>query len=114
MALFKRQEKTIPDGKYRIIKIGKDALFEFLYESIIDNQECYFDVSDGKQMVTYFDIDWENGEFICVARSANDENECLQCDIDTKELLSKLQNTTDTMYDENRFIEMTKEEIINL
>ena len=47
MPFFKKQEKTIPDGKYRVIKIGKDALFEFIYESIIDNQECFFDVSDG-------------------------------------------------------------------
>ena len=37
MSLFK--EKTIPQGSYRIIKIGKDAIFEALYEYIIESCE---------------------------------------------------------------------------
>lgn len=41
MSFFKKQEKTIPEGKYRIIKIGKDAIFEVLREYIIDNQEDF-------------------------------------------------------------------------
>ena len=34
----------IDENKIRVIKIGKEALFEFIYEKIIDNQEQYFDV----------------------------------------------------------------------
>lgn len=114
MSIFKKKEKAIPQGKYRIIKIGKDALYEFIYESIIDNQECYFDITDGTKIVTNFDMDWDTGEFICVARNLKDENEHLQCDIDIKKLLSKLQDTTDTIYAENRFVEMSEDEIKNL
>ncbi len=31
----KKANKTIPDGEYRVIKISKDAVFEFLYENIV-------------------------------------------------------------------------------
>ena len=111
MALFRKKEKTIPDGKYRVIKIGKDALFEFIYESIIDNQESFFDVTDGTKIATKFEINWDTGELICIARSSCGENEHLQFDIDAKELMSKLQDTTNTLYADNRYIEISEEEI---
>lgn len=114
MEFTKNEEKKIPDGKYRIIKIGKDALFEFIRESIIANEECFFDVSDGTSIVTGFDIDWNKGEFICIARNDQGENEHLQFEIDIKELMSKLKDTTTTLYSNNRYIEFTKEDIENL
>lgn len=111
--LKKKKEKTIPDGTYRIIKIGKEALFEFLYETVIDNQERFFDVDDGTKIITTFDMDWEKGEFICAAY--NDTGKPLQrmldSDLDTEKLLSALDNTTNTMYQDNRYIELTEEEI---
>ena len=111
---FKKKEKSIPEGKYRVIKISKDALFEFIYESIIDKQECFFDVADGTKVVTNFEINWDTSELICVARNEYGENEHLQFDIDAKELMSKLQDTTNTMHAEKRYIEMSEEEIKNL
>ena len=36
MSIFKKKAKRIPEGNYRIIKIGKDALYEFIYESFMD------------------------------------------------------------------------------
>ena len=86
----------IPKNKCRIIKIGKEALFEFIYESIIDNQENFFDVSDGTKIVTSFDINWETGEFICVARNELEDEEHLQFPkIDTQKLLSKLKRMSE-------------------
>ena len=114
MRFFKKQEKTIPNGKYRIIKIGKDAIYEVLREYIIDNQEDFFDVADGTKIVTHFDIDWNKGEFICIARNEYKENEHLQCNINTIELLSKIQNTTKTMFIDKRYVEMSEEEINNM
>lgn len=108
------EEKRIPDGKYRIVKIGKEALFEFIYESFTDNIETIFDVSDGTTIVTGFEIDWEKGEFICVARSELDENEHLQFDIDISALLSKIEPTTDTIYAKNRYIELSESDIEKL
>ena len=54
------KKKTIPDDKYRVIKIGKEAIFEFLYESFTDKIETFFDISDSTTVVTGFDIDWDN------------------------------------------------------
>ncbi|MBQ2676848.1 MAG: hypothetical protein IJF54_05575 [Clostridia bacterium] len=114
MSIFKKKEKTIPQGTYRIIKIGKDAIYEVLREYIIDNQEKFFDVTDGTKIVTHFDINWDTGEFICAARNDYGENEYLQSNIDTAKLLSKLHDTTETLFIDERYIEMSGEEIKNL
>lgn len=105
----------MPDDKYRIIKIGKEALFEFIYESFIDSEELLFDVSDGTSIVTGFEIDWDKGEFICVARNELDENEHLQFDVDISELLTKIETTTDSLYNDGKhYIELSKSDIDNL
>ena len=46
MPIFKKKGKTIPQNKYRIVKIGKDAIYEILREYIIDNQEVEVDDSE--------------------------------------------------------------------
>lgn len=114
MPFFKKPDKIIPDGNYRIIKIGKDAIYEVIREYIIDNQEDFFDVTDGTKIVTHFEIDWNNGEFICIARNEYGENEHLQCNINTAELLSKMKDTTKTMFIDKRYVEMSEEEIKNM
>lgn len=112
MKLFRKKEKKIPDGKYRIIKIGKEALTEFIYDSINENARRLFDVSDETSIVKCYDIDWKKGELLLIARNEYVENEHLQFDFDTDELLKKLGNTATTLYtDEKRYIELTKEEI---
>ncbi len=105
------KKKTIPDDKYRVIKIGKEAVFEFLYESFKDKIETFFDVSDMTTVVTAFDIDWDKGEFICVARNEMSENEHLQMDVDLQKLLSELETTTDTLFKNNRYVELSKGDI---
>lgn len=114
MFIFKKKEKTIPQNVYRIIKISKDAIYEVLREYVVENQENFLDVTDGATIVTHFDINWETGEFICVARNNYGKNEHLQCNINTSDLLSKLQDTTETLFADKRYIEMSKEEIKNL
>ncbi|MGN1194156.1 MAG: hypothetical protein ACI4SB_01590 [Acutalibacteraceae bacterium] len=110
-----KKRKTIPDGKYRVIKINRDALFEFIYESFADNLEEFLDVSDGTSVVTTFDIDRETGSFICVARNELGDDEHLQFDnVDTQLLLSKMGDTTDTMFKDGRFVELTEEELLRL
>ena len=64
----KKIEKKIPENTYRVIKISKEALFEFIYESFIDNQEKFFDVADGAKIVTSFGVDWEHDSFIMVPK----------------------------------------------
>lgn len=109
------EDKRIPDDKYRIIKIGKEALFELICEAFKDSEEEFFDVTDSSAIVKSFSIDWEKGEFICVARNElPEEEEHLQFDVDTNELISKLEDTTDTLFAPNRYIEVSKDYIDNL
>jgi len=108
------KQRTIPDGKYRVIKIGKDAIYEVVREYFEDHLEAFFDISDCTTAVTSFDIDWDNGEFICIARNELPENEHLQFDIDTQKLFSKLENTTDTLFSHNRYVELSKSDVENL
>lgn len=108
-------KKRIPDDKYRIIKIGKEALFELICEAFKEREEDFLDVSDSTTIVKSFCIDWEKGEFICIARNElSEEEEHLQFDVDTYELLSKIENTTDTLFAPDRYIDVMKSDIDNL
>ena len=51
---------------------------------------------------------------ICAARNDYGDDEHLQCNIDTTQLLSKLPNTTDTLFADNRYIEMSEDELCEL
>ena len=106
----KKTEKKIPDNTYRVIKISKDALFEFIYESFIDNQETFFDITDGTKIMTSFDIDWEDGSFIMVAQNCKDEPPFCS-EIDVRKISDAIDDTTDTMHADNRYIELTQEEL---
>ena len=116
MSIFKKNEKKIPDGKFRIIKIGKEALIEFIYESMLDNQEVFFDVTDVTSIATHLDIDLEKGELICVVRNQDERSELSEADIDAlySKLESKLESTTNTLFCDDRYIELSKEEIEKL
>lgn len=107
---MKKNKNAIPNGTYRIIKIGR-ALFELIYETIIDNQEDFFDVDDGTKIITHFDMNWEKGELICTAHNYI-ENQ--RQTLNTAKLFSALENTTDTLYAENRYIELTAAELQHL
>ena len=110
--MFKKKKvgKKIPDDTYRVIKISKDALLEFIYESFIDNQETFFDITDGTKIVTSFDVDWENDSFIMIAQNA-DEELPFGKEIDVKKISKAIDDTTNTMYADNRYIELTQEQL---
>ena len=60
------KEKTV-----RVIKIGKEALYEFLYENIISQEESLLQVP-ATEVMNSFAMDWERGEFIFMAHKAED------------------------------------------
>lgn len=100
----------------RVIKISKDALFEFIYEKMIDEQEMFLDV-DPSSVSNAFDIDWENGQFIfCAYRSEDENGDFIELPegIDLQKLMRNLPDTTSTMYQENRYKEYTKDELTAL
>lgn len=122
--LFKRERKrknivdktSLSEDTVRIIKISKEALFEFIYEKMVENQEIFLDV-DPLSVANSFDLDWENGQFIFCAYKSEDENGnsiCLPKEIDLQKIMRMLPDTTASMYQENRYKEYTKDELTAL
>ena len=59
------------ENTVRVIKIGKEALYEFLYENIISQEESLLQVP-ATEVMNHFAMDWERGEFIFMAHQAED------------------------------------------
>lgn len=106
----------LKEDNVRVIKISKDALFEFIYENFIDDQDVFFDV-DSLQVIDSFDIDWKNGQFIfCVHQSEDSYGNIIPLseEIDLQKIMKNIPDTTSTMFADNRYREYTKEELIEL
>ena len=109
-------EKYLNEDNVRIIKISKEAIFEFIYEKFIDGQEIYFDVNP-LDVISACEMNFERGEFICCISRAEDVNGNLLKfpeEIDLQNLMKNIPDTTSTMFDGNRYKEYTKEELAEL
>jgi hypothetical protein len=109
-------ERRLEQDKFRIIKIGKEALYEFIYESFVEKQEDFLDVN-AIEVMDSFDIDFANGNFIFMVHKSEDENDniiSLPKEIDLKKLLKNMQDTTRTMFADNRYVELSLNEIISI
>ena len=74
----KKKMSPLKEDEVRVIKIGEEALFEFIYEEFIDDQECYLDV-EPVSVTDSFYIDWENRQFIfCAYKSENESGQILE------------------------------------
>lgn len=111
-----KRKMKLGEDQVRVIKIGKEALFEFIYEKFIDDQDAYFDV-DGLEVTSTFDVNFERGEFMfCVYQSEDKNGNLIKLpeEIDLQQLMKRIPDTTTTMYAERRYKEFTKEELIEL
>ena len=88
------KEKTV-----RVIKIGREALYEFLYENMISEEENLLQVS-ATEVMNHFAIDWEKEEFIFMAHQAEDadgELISLPKEIQLEILLKALPETAESL-----------------
>lgn len=102
-------------GKARIIKIDKQAVFEFLYEKFIDDIDLYFDINKKSNVTQSFIQDEETGDFLMLVRNDSDvlKNGIITPNLET--LNKKLSTTTDSMYtSDKRYIEMSIDDVIDL
>lgn len=101
----------------RLIKISKAALFEFIYEKIVEKQDIFLDV-DPTEVSDYFDMNYENGEFIFAAIKSEDGNGDMLTmpeGIDLQKLMKKIPDTTGSMFAPGKkYKEYTKQELIDL
>lgn len=111
-----RRMKHIERNKCRIIKIGKEALYEFIYETFIEKQADLLGV-DSLKVADTFSVDWENGSFIFCAHACEDESENFipfPEDIDVEELLKKLPDTTGSVLVPKAYKEYSFDELREL
>ena len=111
-----KKKKRMSENNVRVIKISKEALFEFIYENMIDDQKILLDV-DPLSVSNSFDIDWETGQFIFCAYVSEDEHGnflTLPEAVDLQNVMRNIPDTTPTMYEANRYKEYTKSELIEL
>ena len=104
--------------KVRVIKISKEALFEFIYETFIDRQDDFLEV-ESTEVTNYFDIDFKNGQFIfCAVKSEDELGNFLAMpnSVNLQNLMSNIPDTTDSLFNPNQklYKEYTKEELIDL
>lgn len=92
------------NNECRIIKINKDALYEFIYENFIANHEELMDMDVVGNMNT-FAINWETGEFIfCAHKDENEKGEIVPFpkDIDLNKLMKVIPETTNSVLREGK------------
>ena len=111
-----KRKKKLSEETVRVIKISKEALFEFIYEKFIDSQDTYFEV-DPLDVIDTFDVNFERGEFIfCVYKSEDKDGNLIQLpdEINLQQLMKNIPDTTSTMFADGRYKEFTKDELIEL
>ena len=87
------------ENTVRVIKIGKEALYEFLYENIISQEESLLQVP-ATEVMNSFAMDWEKREFIFMAHQAEDadgELISLPKEIQPETLLKALPETAESL-----------------
>ncbi len=109
-------QNPLNEDTVRVMKISKEALYEFLYEKFIEGQQDYLKVN-ATEVINAFDMDWERGEFIfCAAQAENADGEIIPFpkEIDLQKLMKILPDTTDTMFRARRYQDFTADELITL
>lgn len=76
----------------RVVKIDKEALFEFIYENFIAQEENILGLESKVGISNNFAIDWESGSFIFTAHDIEDGS----LNVDLDKLLQKMPATTDS------------------
>ena len=91
-------KRRLKKGEARVIRIGKDAMFEFFCEMIMENGCQYFDLHDLTRVS--FSMQWhrDSNEFTCIVCN-NEDAAAVNLDI----ISEQVELTTDTMFCNHRY-----------
>ena len=87
------------DNVLWVVKIDKEAVYEFIYENFIANQKELLGINSS-DVINNFEMHWEKGEFIFTAYKQEDaEGEIISLpkEIELQKLLKRLPITTDSV-----------------
>lgn len=100
--------------KYRFIKISKQALWEFIYESMTEHQSEFFDV-EPTEISSHFAVDFDTGNLLWLVHKSEDSEGnliALPKDIDATKLMLQADDTTSSLFAPHRYKEMSLKDII--
>lgn len=88
----------LQSSELRVINIGKDAIFEYLCEAMMENAESFFSINDSTSVSVQCDWDQELEQFTCVIESAPGFH-----DFDFDKIRTQAGLTTDSLFSEKQF-----------
>jgi len=91
-------KRRLKKGEARVIRIGKDTMFEFLCETMMEKGCEYFDLHDLTKVTFQMNWDHDANEFTCVVCNSEEADA-----VDTKLISKEVELTTDTMFRKNRY-----------
>lgn len=95
-----------------MIKISRDALYELIYETIIDRMDIYLDIPDRTKIGGYtWKLDWETGTFLFAVKGEDGTENPNMSELDLDALMEHMPDTTPSMYQEKRYRELTRKEL---
>ena len=95
-----KKKKRMAKNEVRVIKISKQALFEYIYENFIEDQDKLLNVNPLK-VVDTFDIDWDGEQFIfCAHKTETSKGKPIQLskEIDLRKVMNMIPDTTKSMF----------------
>ena len=114
--MIKRIKKMKQD-EVRLIKISREALFEFIYEKFIESQDDYLDVK-ATDVSDFLEIDFDRGDFLFCAINSEDEKgnfRTLPKEVDLKKVMQHIPDTASSMFQiEPRYRAYTIKELTEL
>ncbi len=90
--------KHLKKGEIRVISIGREAIYELLRETMMENAEQYFDLLDMKTVKFQMSWDSQTDLFTCIIH--NDQN---TPDIDVQAIVQEIGITAETLFYKNRY-----------
>lgn len=108
LIFIKRHLRRLKDKKYRIIKIGEDAIYELIYDHFIQNREKYCHISEDNTLCG-FSIDWENRSFIFAVKEIEDPSSKFNFDLDS--LHGILPDTAKSVFSDNLYKDYYEKEL---
>lgn len=90
--------KHLKEGELRVIKVGREALTEMIFENFMENGADYFDLLDSTKFVFHMKWDSETDELVCFVQ---DERYPLKIELD--EVAQRVGITTDSFYSKNLY-----------
>ena len=62
---MKKKRIKMSDGEMRVISIDRDAVFEWLCESMIEHGKDFFDIADITSVTFHYIFERDTGQFSC-------------------------------------------------